>query len=486
MKRTTPDHVANNRSVNNPPSQVKEEEEHRAENEGNRYNPKMKQKGGKVKPLSPEDMEARFFLTLASTSEIENKDIHIKIGIPDPTNSVLPFDVTNKIASFIPPGKAQSNFALTNRSNYLNFDINHPLRRFPGLVGDLRRTRHFLQLARLELMKKFDDQIKSNGGYDNVLLTPLSPLSRLSTAIAMLVWAKYHTIQKDKLACIKLAQNRLLTEFTSLKNNPAIKPDKLHYTLMMAIRAVLNAPDGETKPTRSLTFNMEAGKEIILALKNDQFADAIERVIFFEVYKTYPYDAKNNDYLEEESSRWPLEHLAVAMMFQMTPLFFDRLKELPPNERPSAVNKIIKAMLTTPHAESHSHYAANIIRICAMCFATLNRELSSETHLLVTSTLDLFRIIANRLHPNNSREAEDFRKGFDYGDPLKGSKVDKFFTDIFCLKIGIHLFKGYVYRRMMDWIKEQPDPVIATQMASALNASFNLTIPKTPHTNTSH
>ena len=42
MKRTTPDPTANNRSVNNQPSQVNEEAEHRAQNEGNWYNPKMK------------------------------------------------------------------------------------------------------------------------------------------------------------------------------------------------------------------------------------------------------------------------------------------------------------------------------------------------------------------------------------------------------------------------------------------------------------
>jgi hypothetical protein len=68
-------------------------------------------------------MEARLFLTLASKSEIKNKEIHIKIGTPDPTNSELPLEVMNRITSFIPSYKAQLNFALTNRFNYLNFDI---------------------------------------------------------------------------------------------------------------------------------------------------------------------------------------------------------------------------------------------------------------------------------------------------------------------------------------------------------------------------
>ena len=140
MKRTTPDNIANDRSGNNPPPQANQDDEVRAQNEGNWYNPKMKEKGGKVKPLSPEEMEARLFLTLASQSEIDDKEIHIKIGTPNSAISVLPLDIMNKIASFIPSNKAQSNFALTNRSNYLSLDIHHPLRRFPGLVGDLKRT----------------------------------------------------------------------------------------------------------------------------------------------------------------------------------------------------------------------------------------------------------------------------------------------------------------------------------------------------------
>ena len=48
MKRTTPDHVASNRSGNNLPPQTNEGDEVRAQNEGGWYNPKMKEKGGKV------------------------------------------------------------------------------------------------------------------------------------------------------------------------------------------------------------------------------------------------------------------------------------------------------------------------------------------------------------------------------------------------------------------------------------------------------
>ena len=498
MKRTTPNPIASNPSGNNPPSQANEDDEDRTPNEGNWYNPKMKEKGGKVKPLTPEEMEARLFLTLASQSEIENKEIHIKIGRPDSSISVLPLDIMNRIASFIPANKAQSNFALTNRSNYLSLDIHHPLRRFPGLVGDMKRTCQGPKMSRLDLMKRFDDHIKCDGGYDNVLLTSLSPLSRLSIAISMMEWAQNQTVKADKPACIKLAQERLLTEVTSLKNNPAIEPGELRYILMTAIRTVLTAPAGKTNRTRSLVFSMEIGKQIMSVLKGDLLDEVTRREIFFEVLKANPNDDKNIDYLEKEASRWPLEHLAVAMIYRPTPLLFHRLTELSPTERPAAVEKIIRTILTTQRIEFHSHYAKNILQLCAMCLATLNHELTSETDSLINSFLDLFRHVADGPSPasdgrtskkikpfrintiHEDYEGKNFLSGFESGDPLNVAKANEFLTDkIFYLYELPCTFKGYVYRRMMDWIKVMPDHELAAIMTSSLSKSFNVSVSST-------
>ena len=321
--------------------------------------------------------------------------IHIKIGTPDSSISVLPLDIMNRITSFIPAGKAQSNFFSTNRSNYLSLDIYQPLRRFPGLVGDMKRTCQGPKMVRLDLMKKFDDHIKSDGGYDNVLLTPLSPLSRLSMAIAMMEWAQKQTIKADKPACIKLAQERLLTEFTSLKNNSAIDSGEMRYMLITAIRTVLTAPAGKINRVRSLVFNMEVGKQIMGVLKGDLLDEATQREIFLEVLKANPNDNKNIDYLGKEASHWPLEHLAVAMIFRPTPLLFHRLTELTPTERPASVEKIIRTILATRCVEFNSHHAKNIIQLCTMCLATLKHELTSETESLMNSFIDLFRRIAN-------------------------------------------------------------------------------------------
>ena len=499
MKRTTPDNIASNPSANNPPYQANGDDEDRTPNEGNWYNPKMKEKGGKVKPLTPEEMEARLFLTLASQSEIDDKEIHIKLGTPNSAISVLPLDIMNKIASFIPSNKAQSNFALTNRSNYLSLDIHHPLRRFPGLVGDLKRTCQGQKMARFDLMNKFDDHIKSDGGYDNVLLTPLSPLSRLSMAIAMMQWAQNQTVKSDKPACIKLAQERLLTEVTSLKNNPAIKPGELRYMLMTAIRTVLTAPAGKTNRTRSLVFTMEIGKQIMSVLKGDLLDEVTQREIFFEVLKMNPTDEKNIDYLENEASRWSLEHLAVAMMFKPSPLLFYRLTELSPTERPAAVAKIIQAMQTTPHVVSLSICAKNILHVCGMCLATLTHELTSDTESLISSIIELFRDFANETSLARNQkifaesapfrinsipqdhELREIQSGYEMGDPLNSPKANMVVKDTYPRIYNLpFVYKGYVYRRMTDWIKVLPDREFAHEMALALSTSFNFFTPDTP------
>lgn len=483
MKRSASDPVAGYRSANNPSHQANEENAVDAQNEGNWYNPKMKEKGGKIKPLTAEEMEARLFLTLASTSEIENKEMHIKIGKPDPFNSAFPLDVMNKIASFIPSGKAQRNFASTDRWNYLRFDEEHPLRRFPGLVGDLKRTCKSNLNARLDLMKRFDEHIKSGGRYDTVLLTPLSPLSRLSMAIAMMEWAQNQTLKADKPACIKLAQERLLAEFTSLKTNPAIKPDELRDMLMMAIRAVLSAPTSKINRKRSLTFTMAVGKQIMNVLKDDLLDETTQWKITFEVLKANPDGKKNSEYLELDASGWSLEHLAVAMLCKSNALLSRRLRELSPTERPAAVEKIIQTTLTQQYIESPPYYAKNSYAICAVCLSILNHESKSENYSIINLFIDLFHHIAKKQPLANSipkiyDDKVAYKNGFEYDDPEKALQNNFRLQNLH--DQSIHFLKGYVYRRMLDWIESMPDPEIAAKKISALNASLFDYLPSTP------
>ena len=68
MKRTTTESTKRTHNIATPQSD--EEGDVSAQNPPESHIPRMKEKGGKIKPLTTEEMEARLFLTLASDSEI--------------------------------------------------------------------------------------------------------------------------------------------------------------------------------------------------------------------------------------------------------------------------------------------------------------------------------------------------------------------------------------------------------------------------------
>lgn len=492
MKRTTSDHVATPRSNNIPAHQQNQDEEVHNQNQMNDHHPIMKEKSRGIKSLTPEQMDARLFLNLASKSEIKTNQMYVKIGAPNYAFSELPFDVLSKIAHLIPSPKDKSNFALINRINYLIIDRYQPLRRFPGLAIDLKRTCQAQKMARLDLMQRFDDHIKVNGGYDTALLTPLSPLSRLSIAIAMMQWAQNHTLKADKPACIKLAQERLLTEFSSLKNNTDIKIDELRQILITAIRCVLTAPAGPVNRKRSLVFDMTIANQIMKLLKGDVIDATTERKIFFEVLKADPNDQKNIKYLENNFTHWSFEDLAVLMMLQPSYLLFHRLRELSPEDRSSAIIKMNQALQGNPHIESLSRYAGNIVCVCAISLAALGHQFTDETPSIINSFIELFRSIENTPPANNQKpspmslqlrinidldffEKDHFVRGLHYANPLNIQHAELLLSNKSNMyQLSNNVFKGYVYQRILDWIKALPAGMNDAQMTSALNSLFNI------------
>ena len=115
-----------------------------------------------------------------------------------------------------------------------------------------------------------------------------------------------------------------------------------------------------------------------------------------------------------------------------------------------------------------------------MCFCTLSRELTSETHSLIISVLDLLSNCANGLPPKNSRQARCFTDGFNLGDLPNTDQIKDSLKENYTWNLNIDVFKGYVYRRMIDWIKVHPDPATSAKLASALNKSFSIIIPNAP------
>jgi hypothetical protein len=119
--------------------------------------------------------------------------------------------------------------------------------------------------------------------------------------------------------------------------------------------------------------------------------------------------------------------------------------------------------------------------------------LTSETDSLINSFLDLFHHIADGPSPasdgQSSKKTKPFRinsiledydkkkflSGFESGDRLNAAEANEFLMNKFSyLHESPYALKGYVYRRMMDWIKAMPDRQLAVQMTSALNRLFNV------------
>ena len=183
------------------------------------------------------------------------------------------------------------------------------------------------------------------------------------------------------------------------------------------------------------------------------------------------------------------------MSLKPTLLLFHRLKDLSPSERPLAVTNVIQAILASPHVAPLSRYVVNIIGVCTTCLATLNHELTSETHSLICSILDLLSKFATDPSCANKQKSTKknkpftidaspvgyqeikFKEGYELGAQEKGIEFENLLTIEFTILDQLpYYYKGYVYRRMIDWIEALPDDTDAAELASALNSLFNINI----------
>lgn len=224
------------------------------------YDPRMKSRGGKTKPLTSTEMNDRLMLALTSASEQKSDKVIVKLGAVDWLQAKVPLELSISIALQLRSPEDQANFALTCRQNYMSVDAAFPLRRFPGLSSDLKKTCSGNLMARFDHMQTFEKHIRPDGNYDTALLTPLSPAVRLTTDLAMLVWSSKYTLAKDKKACTKLAVERFKADFKVLKEGS--QKDKLDEALDLALRKLQTAPKGKTNKMRSFSFGADELKLI--------------------------------------------------------------------------------------------------------------------------------------------------------------------------------------------------------------------------------
>jgi hypothetical protein len=136
-----------------------------------------------------------------------------------------------------------------------------------------------------------------------------------------------------------------------------------------------------------------------------------------------------------------------------------------------------------------------------MCLAALNHELIGKIDSIINSFVDLFCKITkappSASHQKINTDNMPFKinsiskfdndvvaqcySGFELGDPLKAAEIYRILTDRFSSSYtSPYFFKGYVYRRMMDFIIVMEDRELAAKMASALKKSLNFSIANPP------
>lgn len=123
----------------------------------------------------------------------------------------LPDDVFTQIIPRLNQ-KAVVSMAASCRLGYFHVDRQAPMRRLPGLLGDLKRLRVGNLSIDPDSFKAFLEAIASGGDYDRALLTPLSPALRCAVTVATQTWGGNRLLARDR---IKL--NTLISEF--LKTN---------------------------------------------------------------------------------------------------------------------------------------------------------------------------------------------------------------------------------------------------------------------------
>jgi hypothetical protein len=250
MKRTTP---FTERSVqpNELPNSVTDAQSDTGDDSA-KSTAQIKPKPAKRQKLTPAEMEALVFSSLASDSEQRDSSINVKVGDPDRMTAPLPPELTTHIAWHVRSSRDQANMALTSRQNYRSIDIAHPLRRFSGIARDLHRTSMKREYATAQQMKCFLHQVARDGIYDRTLLTPLSMEVRVAALMTALSWLEEYMMRKDKekvmgtaLADFKAATIEL--QQACVKINPSNGENNFQTALGGIIHLVQNLALTQTK-----------------------------------------------------------------------------------------------------------------------------------------------------------------------------------------------------------------------------------------------
>lgn len=199
MKRTAPQ---SNAMAVQPSSSITATQSTNLANEGGKAPRKQ------ATPKSQKVVDDRLF-ERASAREQANREWTVRLAQPvvysvqdQPTGL---FDMPEAVLNLINEqcnGKLTKFLRPTCRADYRYDDTLNPLRRLPGLIGDLKSVMTGQNLTRgPAFVAAFLDALELKGGYDRVLLTPLSPEVRCAAGFGSLLLTQFrlkHAREKYK------------------------------------------------------------------------------------------------------------------------------------------------------------------------------------------------------------------------------------------------------------------------------------------------
>jgi hypothetical protein len=440
------------------------------------YDPRMKSRGGKIKPLTAVEMDTRLLLALTAESEQKNDNAIVKLGAVDWGHAYLPIELTIMIARLLSKPEDQANMALTCRQNYISVDTAFPLRRFPGLSSDLKRTCNGQLMARFEHIQAFDKHLKPDGNYDTALLTSLSPAVRLTMGLAMMIWSSSYTVKGDKEACKKLSLDRFKADFKALKEGS--QKDELDESMALAVQRIQSAPAGKTNKMRSFSFGVEELKMIFESGLPDEEASLH---LLSEMLLLPKHQASTIDYALQFIDKLPVHAVAnLVILGNLNPLVLqDKLSKLTPAAQRLALEKIIAATNKNMNrlGENRSiDFMRNVVNIFSL---VLSSSQSVQDEAQFTMLTELVRMLKKCIHTSMKKFIQDNPYFFSYSGPTalqdlakgyawKDANIGEKWAE-FQKTAGVSgsefMVMGYLHRLLHDEITQFPD----AQTAPLLN-----------------
>ena len=391
MKRTNSDSHSCGRHAGNPAAT-----DQTAQDLSNSDQP-GKSKGRNTSIRTPAEMKSGLRIALTSRSEQQNPAVTIKLGPVNCHNLLFPHEITIQIAQNLSTSRDRGNLALTCRPNYQAVDLADPMRRLPGLAGDLKRSCNRFSLRR-ETLQTFDEHLQRGGAYDQALLTPISSGARFAASIAMMIWASKYSLKNDAPETNRLALARVKTKFTALKKEMNVHALNAH--VRAAFYAIINM---EHSKDIGRVFNRFPASAITPFLNSDFLDDETHLSILTLLLRTPNKLREFSIYASNFMTDLPLEDVIRTTMGRSADpvILHKNFAAINPEKLKDELIKFIEISVQILHYNLHGQESYIVYCLCAV-FSSFER-LPESAHVPVMASLSILVESMVKLKPLNCR-----------------------------------------------------------------------------------